>query len=39
MIRVGDEPFGVLEVDSPVEGRFTQADLTFRDLQTCWALH
>jgi two-component sensor histidine kinase len=29
MIRVGDEPFGVLEVDSPVEGRFTQADLAF----------
>jgi two-component sensor histidine kinase len=29
VLRVGGEPFGVLEVDSPAEGRFTEADLAF----------
>lgn len=29
VIRRGEERFGVLEVDSPVEGRFTDADLVF----------
>lgn len=29
VIRVGGERYGVLEVDSPIEGRFTEADLTF----------
>jgi two-component sensor histidine kinase len=29
LIQSGGERFGVLEVDSPVEGRFTEADLIF----------
>jgi two-component sensor histidine kinase len=29
LLRRGEEKFGVLEVDSPVEGRFTQADIAF----------
>jgi two-component sensor histidine kinase len=29
LIQTGGERFGVLEVDSPVEGRFTEADLVF----------
>ncbi|WP_353642491.1 histidine kinase dimerization/phosphoacceptor domain -containing protein [Mesorhizobium sp. WSM2239] len=29
LIHSGGERFGVLEVDSPVEGRFTEADLVF----------
>jgi len=29
VIRVGDEAFGVLEVDSPLENRFDEADLFF----------
>lgn len=29
LVTVGRERFGVLEVDSPVEGQFTDADLTF----------
>src|SRR5919202_579621 len=29
IIRSQGEPFGVLEVDSPLEGRFTEADLAF----------
>src|SRR3546814_7737197 len=29
LIQVGSDRFGVLEVDSPIEGRFTEADLTF----------
>ncbi|MGA3683535.1 sensor histidine kinase [Pseudomonas graminis] len=29
VLLVGDEPYGVLEVDSPLEGRFTSADLAF----------
>ena len=29
VLLVGDEPYGVLEVDSPLEGRFTNADLAF----------
>ncbi|WP_309084462.1 histidine kinase dimerization/phosphoacceptor domain -containing protein [Chelativorans sp.] len=29
VIQCGGERFGVLEVDSPVEGRFTEADLLF----------
>jgi two-component sensor histidine kinase len=29
LVRGGKERFGVLEVDSPVEGRFTEADLVF----------
>jgi two-component sensor histidine kinase len=29
LIQIGDERYGVLEADSPVEGRFTEADLVF----------
>ncbi|MDQ4060873.1 MAG: PAS domain S-box protein [Pseudomonadota bacterium] len=29
VIRGDDEPYGVLEVDSPSEGRFTESDLAF----------
>jgi two-component sensor histidine kinase len=29
LLRRGEEKFGVLEVDSPVEGRFTKADIAF----------
>jgi two-component sensor histidine kinase len=29
LIQVGAERFGILEVDSPVEGRFNEADLVF----------
>jgi two-component sensor histidine kinase len=29
LILSGGQPYGVLEVDSPVEGRFTEADLVF----------
>lgn len=29
LVRIGGERFGVLEVDTPVEGRFTGTDLTF----------
>src|SRR4051812_17091574 len=29
IIRAEGEPFGVLEVDSPTEGRFTEADIAF----------
>ena len=29
IIRTQDKPFGVLEVDSPLEGKFTEADLAF----------
>ncbi|MFP3926547.1 sensor histidine kinase [Pseudomonas sp. W5-36] len=29
VLLVADEPYGVLEVDSPLDGRFTDADLAF----------
>jgi GAF domain-containing protein len=29
VIRCDEKPFGVLEVDSPIEGRFTGADTAF----------